>query len=90
MKGHPNISPLLSFFEDSHYYYLVLPSTLPEVLPGEPSPPGDLFDLVESFPQGLPPDRIRSYLGQIADALAFLHSHGIGTPIYLRFDDVDK
>jgi serine/threonine protein kinase len=78
IKGHPNICPLLDFFEDSHYYYLVLPSSTPEHLPNEPSPPSDLFDLVESFPQGLPPSKIRTYLGQIADAAAFLHSHGIG------------
>ncbi|KAJ7492569.1 kinase-like protein [Mycena latifolia] len=77
VNGHPNICPLLDFFEDSHYYYLVLPSTLPEQLPDQPSPSSDLFDLVENFPQGLPPFSIRSYLGQIADALAFLHSRGI-------------
>jgi serine/threonine protein kinase len=78
IKGHPNICPLLDFFEDSHYYYLVLPSSTPEKLSNEPSPPSDLFDLVESYPQGLPPSKIRTYLGQIADAVAFLHSHGIG------------
>ncbi|KAJ7169930.1 kinase-like protein [Mycena filopes] len=77
VNGHPNICPLLDFFEDNHYYYLVLPSTLPEQVPGQPPPPSDLFDLVESFPQGLPPASIRSYLGQLADALAFLHSRGI-------------
>ncbi|KAJ7706125.1 kinase-like domain-containing protein [Mycena rosella] len=77
VNGHPNICPLLDFFEDNHYYYLVLPSTLPEQLPDQPSPASDLFDLVENFPQGLPPFSIRSYLGQIADALAFLHSRGI-------------
>jgi protein-serine/threonine kinase len=78
VKGHPNICPLLDFFEDNHYYYLVLPSTTPEQQPDEPPPPSDLFDLVESYPQGLPPSSVRSYLGQIADALCFLHSHGIG------------
>ncbi|RDX55911.1 kinase-like protein [Lentinus brumalis] len=77
VSGHPNICPLLDFFEDNHYYYLVLPSTTPEPKPDEPSPPSDLFDLVESYPNGLPPDLIRSYLGQIADAMAFLHSKGI-------------
>ncbi|KAJ7103484.1 kinase-like protein [Mycena belliarum] len=77
VNGHPNICPLLDFFEDNHYYYLVLPSTLPEQLPDQPSPPSDLFDLVETCPQGLPPFSIRSYLGQIADALAFLHERGI-------------
>ncbi|KAJ3750334.1 kinase-like domain-containing protein [Lentinula detonsa] len=77
VQGHPNICPLLDFFEDNHYYYLVLPSTTPEPKPGEASSSSDLFDLVESFPQGLPPNSIRTYLGQIADALCFLHSHGI-------------
>ncbi|KZT74666.1 kinase-like protein [Daedalea quercina L-15889] len=77
VNGHPNICPLLDFFEDNHYYYLVLPSTTPEPKEGEPAPPSDLFDLVESYPRGLPPDSIRSYLGQIADAMTFLHSKGI-------------
>jgi serine/threonine protein kinase len=78
VKGHPNICPLLDFFEDHHYYYLVLPSTTPEQQPDEPPPASDLFDLVENFPQGLQPSTIRSYLGQLADALCFLHSRGIG------------
>ena len=78
IKGHPNICALLDFFEDTHYYYLVLPSTVPERLPNQPPPPTDLFDLVESYPNGLPPAQIRSHLGQLADALCFLHSHGIG------------
>ncbi|RXW19884.1 hypothetical protein EST38_g5980 [Candolleomyces aberdarensis] len=77
IKGHPNICPLLDFFEDNHYYYLVLPCSTPEPKPSQPSPPSDLFDLVENFPHGLPPKMIRSYLGQIADALCFLHAHGI-------------
>ncbi|KAF9229333.1 kinase-like protein [Gyrodon lividus] len=77
VKGHPNICPLLDFFEDNHYYYLVLPSTTPDHLPNESPPPTDLFDLVEAYPEGLPPASIRSYLGQLADALFFLHNHGI-------------
>jgi protein-serine/threonine kinase len=84
IKGHPNICPLLDFFEDNHYYYLVLPSSTPSPLPGEPSQSSDLFDLVESYPQGLPADSIRTYLGQIADALYFLHSHGIGLCFSIR------
>ena len=81
VKGHPNICPLLDFFEDSHYYYLLLPSSTPEskTFDGQkPLPPSDLFDLVEGYPHGLPPGCIRSYLGQIADALCFLHARGIG------------
>jgi len=77
VKGHPNICPLLDFFEDNHYYYLVLPSTIPEPAPNAPIPPSDLFDLVESYPNGLPPSSVRTYLGQIADAMSFLHSKGI-------------
>lgn len=84
VSGHPNICPLLDFFEDNNFYYLVLPSTTPEPKPGEPEPPSDLFDLVESYPHGLPPDLIRTYLGQIADACAFLHSKGIGELGYSR------
>lgn len=78
IKGHPNICPLLDFFEDDHYYYLVLPSTTPEQQINEPPPPSDLFDLVENYPQGLESSAIRSYLGQLADALCFLHSMDIG------------
>lgn len=81
VKGHPNICQLLDFFEDNHYYYLVMPSNGPEKTPTDPSPPSDLFDLVESYPQGLPPDMARSYLGQIADSLCFLHSKGIGAQL---------
>jgi protein-serine/threonine kinase len=78
VKGHPNICPLLDFFEDHHYYYLILPSTIPAHKQNEPPPPIDLFDVVEGYPQGLPPHLVRSYLGQIADALCFLHSLEIG------------
>ncbi|KAK1234655.1 serine/threonine protein kinase [Marasmius sp. AFHP31] len=77
VKGHPNICPLLDFFEDSQYYYIVLPGTTPEPGPNEPQPNVDLFDIVETFPNGLPPGDIRTYLGGIADALMFLHAHGI-------------
>ncbi|KAF8640594.1 hypothetical protein AX17_000256 [Amanita inopinata Kibby_2008] len=76
-KGHPNICPLLDFFEDSHFYYLVLPCTTPEQRTNQAASASDLFDLVENYPQGLPPGDVRTYLGQIADALSFLHSHGI-------------
>lgn len=114
-KGHPSIIPLLEFFEDAHFYYLILPATNPS-FPASPFPtisltsgsyiqpspsstpvplpdsllfhgstpppppakfPSDLFDLVEKFPTGLPAPLIRGYLGQIADALAFLHTRGI-------------
>ena len=80
VRGHPNICPLIDFFEDRNFYYLILPSTLPPadtgVAPFAP-PPKDLFDLVEQHPVGLPAHLVRSYLGQIADAIAFLHMRGI-------------
>jgi protein-serine/threonine kinase len=37
----------------------------------------DLFDHVDAFPQGLDVSEVRSTLGQIASAVAFLHSHNI-------------
>lgn len=77
VHGHPNICKMLDFFEDDQYYYMIMPSSAPEPVPNEPKPPSDLFDLVEAHPHGLPPTMIRSYLGQIADALSFLHSKGI-------------
>jgi len=55
----------------------VLPSTIPEPAPNSPIPPSDLFDLVESYPNGLPASSVRTYLGQIADAMSFLHSKKI-------------
>ena len=89
VHGHPNICPLLEFFEDHHFYYLILPYTIPDRMPaygeiGDP-PPKDLFDLVEAYPQGLPPALIRSFLGQIGDALAFLHMKGIGKLLLIVF-----
>ena len=78
VHGHPNICPLLDFFEDDHYYYLMLPSVAPSAVgEGLPPPPTDLFDLVEAYPKGLPARDVRTYLGQIADAVAFLHERGI-------------
>lgn len=62
---------------------------MPEKKLDEPPPPTDLFDLVEAYPQGLPSFDIRSYLGQVADALCFLHSHGIGRYFVLRCHELD-
>ena len=42
-----------------------------------PPPPKDLSDLVEQHLVGLPAHLVRSYLGQIADAIAFPHIRGI-------------
>ena len=80
VRAHPSICPLIDFFEDRNFYYLILPSTLPSLdsIPDPDAPPAkDLFDLVEQHPDGLPTHLARSYLGQIADAMAFLHMRGI-------------
>lgn len=41
-----------------------------------PPPPKDLFKLVEHHPVGPPAHLVQSYLGQVADAIAFLHMCG--------------
>ncbi|KAH7100190.1 kinase-like domain-containing protein [Auriculariales sp. MPI-PUGE-AT-0066] len=74
VMGHPGICKLIEFWEDAHFYYLVLPDAHPNKGKGKP---GDLFDLVELYPNGLPPHLARSYLGQLADATAYLHHKGI-------------
>lgn len=47
--------------------------------PEAPNAPGgqDLFDYVDLHPDGLPISSIRRIFAQIADALYFLHEHGI-------------
>ncbi|KZW02691.1 kinase-like protein [Exidia glandulosa HHB12029] len=75
--GHPGICKLIDFWEDAHFYYLMMPNARPSVPLPTKDAPGDLFDLVERYPQGLPPSLVRSYLGQLADAMAFLHAKGI-------------
>ncbi|KAK8858484.1 hypothetical protein IAR55_002711 [Kwoniella newhampshirensis] len=67
-RGHPNICKLLDFFEDKEFYYLVMPRYGTGM---------DLFDRVESQPSGLEPFEVRSLIGQLADAVRFLHSNGI-------------
>nr|XP_018262501.1 CAMK/CAMKL/PASK protein kinase [Kwoniella dejecticola CBS 10117]OBR84659.1 CAMK/CAMKL/PASK protein kinase [Kwoniella dejecticola CBS 10117] len=67
-RGHPNIGKLLDFFEDREFYYLVMPRFGTGL---------DLFDRVESSPSGLEPFEIRSLLGQLCDAVRFLHANGI-------------
>ncbi|KAJ9100632.1 hypothetical protein QFC21_003676 [Naganishia friedmannii] len=67
-RGHPNIVKMLDFFEDREFYYLVMPRFGAGL---------DLFDRVESAPDGLGSFDIRSLLGQLSDALAFLHTNGI-------------
>lgn len=65
--GHPSVCGIIDFFEDPEYYYVVMPRF------GDGR---DLFDEVESNTFGLDDIRVRCYLGQIAEALAFLHKNG--------------
>ncbi len=89
-RGHPNVCKMLDFFEDREFYYrellagfsdyfsltewtyLTLAVVMPRFGVGL-----DLFDRIESAPNGLDPFAIRSLLGQLSDALQFLHSNGI-------------
>ncbi len=57
-----------TFFEDHEFYYLVMPCF------GRGQ---DLFDYVESAPDGLAASQCRSIFGQVADALWFLHANNI-------------
>ncbi len=66
--SHPNICRMLDFFEDHEFYYLVMPCF------GRGQ---DLFDYVESAPDGLAAFQCRSIFGQVADALWFLHANNI-------------
>lgn len=65
---HPNICPMVDFFEDHEFYYLIMPVF------GRGQ---DLFDYVESLPDGLSALQVRSIFGQVADALSFLHLNSI-------------
>ncbi|KAM0791994.1 hypothetical protein ACM66B_007106 [Microbotryomycetes sp. NB124-2] len=77
LTGHPNICGMLDFFEDQNYYYLVMPHAGAD--PDNPEAPGgqDLFDYVDAHPDGLDPETIYRVLSQIANAVYFLHEHGI-------------
>ncbi|BGP52449.1 hypothetical protein JCM8202_002317 [Rhodotorula sphaerocarpa] len=79
--GHPSICPLLDYWEDSEFYFLVMPQATAAATP-DPSASGfrrgqDLFDYVDAHPDGLPLRDISSVLSQVADALWFLHEHSI-------------
>lgn len=66
--SHPNICRMLDFFEDHEFYYLVMPCF---------GSGQDLFDYIESAPDGLAAFQCRSIFGQVADALWFLHANNI-------------
>ncbi|WAQ82654.1 hypothetical protein PtA15_3A17 [Puccinia triticina] len=66
--GHPNICGILDYFEDSDYYYLVMPRF------GDGK---DLFEHIELAPDGLPTPEVRRIFGQIVDGVAFLHERNI-------------
>ncbi|GAA5991253.1 hypothetical protein JCM10908_003222 [Rhodotorula pacifica] len=75
--GHPSICPLLDYWEDSEFYFLVMPQATAAANPEESRRGQDLFDYVDAHPDGLPPADIHNILGQVADALWFLHEHSI-------------
>lgn len=66
--GHPALCTMLDFFEDHEFYYMVMP------IFGHGQ---DLFDYVESQPEGLSTIQVRCILGQLADGLQFLHANNI-------------
>lgn len=68
LYGHPNLCQMLDFFEDTENYYLVMSCF------GNGQ---DLFDYVDAAPMGLTITESKSFLTQIVDAVAFLHSHGV-------------
>lgn len=72
MTGHPNICGMLDFFEDGEFYYLVMPRA-----GAASSSVQDLFDYIEMYPTGLEPLTSISIFSQVAQAIFFLHEHGI-------------
>ncbi|PWN50258.1 Pkinase-domain-containing protein [Violaceomyces palustris] len=66
--SHPNLCKMVDFFEDHEFYYMVMPCF---------GTGQDLFDYVESAPDGLEIFQVRSLLGQVADAVRFLHANNI-------------
>jgi protein-serine/threonine kinase len=66
--AHPNLAQMLDFFEDHEFYYLVMPCF------GKGQ---DLFDFVESAPDGLDARHVRCICGQVAGGLRYLHANNI-------------
>ncbi|GAA5876921.1 hypothetical protein JCM3774_000540 [Rhodotorula dairenensis] len=76
--GHPSICPLLDYWEDSEFYFLVMPQATAASSPHPDQRRGqDLFDYVDAHPDGLAAADIHNILSQVADALWFLHEHSI-------------
>lgn len=66
--GHPHICGILDYFEDVDYYYLVMPFFGDGL---------DLFEYIESRPEGLNEEEVKRIFGQILDAVCFLHERNI-------------
>ncbi|EGF98155.1 uncharacterized protein MELLADRAFT_118591 [Melampsora larici-populina 98AG31] len=66
--GHPHICGILDYFEDTDYYYLVMPFF------GDGS---DLFEYIDSRPEGLDIEEVKRIFGQILDAVCFIHERNI-------------
>ena len=64
---HPNIVGVHQVFEDNHTAYMAL-----DFVRGR-----DLLDIVDEEPERLNPDRIRSMLRKILEAVEYIHDRGI-------------
>jgi protein-serine/threonine kinase len=64
---HDNIIRLLDYFEDSHFYYIVMES---------PAVCCDLFDIIERC-MAIDEKRIQKIFKQIVSAVSYLHSNNI-------------
>ncbi|MDU8943346.1 serine/threonine-protein kinase [Ovoidimarina sediminis] len=64
---HPNIVGVHQVFEDNHTAYMAL-----DFVRGR-----DLLDIIDEEPERLNPDRIRSMLRKILEAVEYIHDRGI-------------
>jgi len=62
---HPNIISMIDTWEDSLYYYIVMPLNGPSGI--------DLFEAIERSRDFLPPERVARIISQIIMAVAHLH-----------------
>lgn len=64
---HPNVTPLIEAMVDEEYLYLIMPY-------GEG---GDLFNVIDAYPNGLDEREAALYFRQIVDGLLHLKRHGL-------------
>lgn len=68
---------MIDFFEDHEFYYLVMPRFGADLDSFGSTGGQDLFEFVDLHPNGLDIGTVRKIVRQLADAIAFLHHHGI-------------